>query len=1544
MATSHQSSFELGLILPMPATKSVDATREEANRPERAELPSALTTALEEMLQWTPVKPTRDSFKSLDIRWKSVAERINSAAAETQKPSAGASSDTTKLISENLSMMRLTLLESKAGIENARELPFVQKAEARTSIPRSFALASAYLHAEGCRFKEQSFEGFMDAVQGKTALLASEIWNVKPFLELILLEQIAEQLSEFVSASKADAPSPSVACNANLSCAIKSLTRVTSLEWKAFFDKVCLVESVLRTDPAGSYASMDYESRQTYRTAVANLAARSTFGEAEVARKAIALARAAQHSALDARVKQRRSHVGFYLVDSGKAELSNELGYRPTLLGRARDFVLRWADVFYLLAIELLTFGAMALVIKGVHVSALGSLPIILLVLPAVECAVAAVNLIANRLFPPRKLAKRDFSKGIPSDCATVVAVPTLLSNAEQVRSAVRALEVRFLANRDQHMHFALVTDMPDAAQEPDENNELVQLCSGLVQKLNDKYSHENKGAFFHFHRHRVFNSAEGVWMGWERKRGKLIDFNRFLLKQADNFPVKIGDLSLLNNIRYVITLDLDTQLPPGAGHRLIGTLAHPLNRAVINPRTNKVVEGYGILQPRVDINLKSTDRSWFAKLLSGDTGVDMYTHAVSDVYQDLFGEGIFTGKGIYEVETFEKVLDNRFPENLILSHDLIEGEYVRTGLVSDIEVVDDYPSHYRSFSSRKHRWVRGDWQIMFGLLPRIPNASGQLLRNPLNHMSRWKIIDNLRRSLTELATLVVLLYGWLVLPEAAWRWTLAAIVILLFPTYFPLLVAAVTAGKAWFRAEFWKSLWADFVLGTCRTFVRLVFLCHQSFIALDAVVRSLVRMKFTHKKLLQWETAADAELMGRGKAGLVDVYLKWSLLFSIAIGSLILLRNPSSLPIAAPFLFLWGTALWTGEWLNRAPRRRNGEIKDAEDRKMVRNATLRTWRFFREFSNAQENWLIPDIVQQEPPLVAHRVSPTNLGLLLNSRLAAHDLGFLTSKEFIEQTEATFETVSRMPKSRGHFYNWYENSTLEPVAPLFVSTVDNGNLVSSLWTLKQGCLEILKQPLLRAAVWEAIQDHLDLLIEVTTQQHGEIEFLAAARALKKRADELDPAQPHQLESLCSFAEEVSRLREALPESYVTAEVAWWTNEFCDRVEAVLQSTVSLTPWLDTRFQQTPSVSESDKERLAAELTLESLPRLYGQLCEKLEPSEETLRGALQSAIRLAEETVSRLNKIARGAESMANGMDFGLLFDQKKKLFSIGFEDGQDGVSKYHYDLLASEARTAVFCAIAKGEAPQETWFQLKRSYRSYKQDEVLLSWSGTAFEYLMPCLWMKAHPGTLLERGVSAAIRAQQNFAKENGVPCWGISESSCNFRNPDGHYLYHAFGVPPLALHTDDRSGDLVIAPYASFLALFFDTRNSVKNFWKMKQLGWISPYGFYEAADFTPSRVNNEVGHEVVRNWMAHHQGMCMLAAANVLCDSAMQRRFHAEPRVAANERLLHEKLPRTLPYEEETETISKSAPALLRLGLRPHPGFRGLLPKLLLKGEN
>ena len=1564
MATTYHTPSDLRLILPAPSTPSNGSNKDAATRLGPTAVEPATSSDRPritiDVSGWKLVD-RRDSRVSLEAKRKTIGARIDAAAGMLKKITSTGLCLTgdARILSGALSDIQLALLESEAAIQVTPKLPHVERPDEKPAIPRSYALAASFLQASQYAFDESSFAEFVIEVQEAVALEMFEVWNLRAFLELEILEQISNALpgisldkqdeqpdSDGVSEPQGSAPSP-------FASLVLSLQEVSELNWKLFFEAISQTEQILRSDPQGAYERMDFETREAYREVVTEFAKRSQSSEPEVARKAIALAQTASKEKLrNNGASDRSTHVGYYLRDKGRTELKNSIGYRPPLSTRIRETVLRSPDYFYLIGIEVITLGAIVALLALSHASTPGILAVALFLVPAVECAVAVMNLLAAALFKPKRLPRLDFSRGIPKECATVVAVPTLLSSEEQVRHAMRGLEIRFLANRDANLHFALLTDSPDSTQQFDDKDDALDaLCSDLIDKLNRKYAHEQKGTFSHFHRHRTYNAGEGVWMGWERKRGKLLEFNRFLLSQEDAFPLKAGNWAALKNIRYVITLDLDTQLPRDAARRLVGTLAHPLNQAVVDAATNTVAEGYGILQPRVDISVRSARRSRFASFLSGDTGYDMYTRAVSDVYQDLFGAGIFTGKGIYEVRTFQKVLEHRFPNNAILSHDLIEGEYARTGLVSDIEVVDDYPSHLSAFTRRKHRWMRGDWQIVFALLPFVRNYFGEIVRNPLSHVSRWKIIDNLRRSLTDFAIFLLLLCGWFAAPPASVYCTLAALGILAFPTYFQFVFSILTGGKALFTKAFWINLCSDFVGAHTTILFRIAFLCHQSLVAVDAVVRTVIRMKFTRRKLLEWETASDAEQDENDGKHLVDAYLKWTLPLSLAICAMIALVQPSSLLPALPFLLLWGSSNWICKWLNK-PQHSGENTVSEDDNALVRNVALRTWRFLREFCNAEENWLIPDIVRENPSLVAHHVSPTNLGLLLNSRLAAHDLGFATLKEFIRDTERTLAIAERLPKFRGHLYNWYSTRTLKPVAPLFVSTVDNGNLLCSFWTLKQGCLDAIKQPLFRPNLWQGILDNVDLLIELLSAEKDRTELLSAARVLRQQIAALAGPDLKRFDSLSALEVDVAVFIQAVSKSEPSPEIASWVRELSSRVSNLTEMVWDFAPWLHGKLRTAYSSTQSDAEQLVAGLSLGSIPRAHRRIAESIDattPAGESssewggsstlLREALENSARVCKETTQRLTTLASNIQSMIDEMHFGFLYNDKKKMLSIGYDAGEGLLSKCHYDLLPSEARAAVFGAIAKSDIPEESWFELRRLYAKFEHEPVLRSWTGTAFEYLMPNLWFKIYPDTVLDHGARAAIRAQQKFARKNHVP-WGISECSCNEKLPDGHYRYHAFGVPGLALNHDGAPDDLVVSPYSTFLGMLVDRTHALENIRKMKQLGWLSRYGFYEAADYTPSRVSDGKSHEIVCNWMAHHQGMILVAAANVLCDSSIQRRFHAEPCVAATERILQEKRPRVITIEKDADAIREQLPVPRgEFGeAMQRPEFRDLVPGL------
>ena len=1488
---------------------------------------------------------TKQGDHLLRQKWAQAKQAIESQAQSLKDLEAAGQtlSSQAKFFLDEYELVRGTVQEIGKFISQPASLTQVEIAGSRC-LPRAYMGVARYLRTMKYEFDEQSFAQFFTALQEMAPFEMAELWKLRSFAELFLLETLGECATDFEPArSVSEAPSmPSadeVGSEGNAphtsQKVIASLRFIANADWRELLEHINLVENILRRDPAGAYPRMDFDSRESYRNTIVRMAKRSEASEQSIAQLALSLASRARRTR-DDRLAEQQSHVGYYLVGKGRKELEQEIGYQRTFPECMRSFVLRWPDFSYILGIELLTFAVIAAAFLGVGLKAPGFAIVALLLLPAAECAVALINQITTTLFPPKVLPKLDFAKGIPAECTTMVVVPTLLTSEEQMKRAVRDLEIRFLGNRDANLHFALLTDPPDSSQQFDERDALAPACAELIETLNRRYGYEGKGSFFLFHRDRSYNQPEDIWMGWERKRGKLLDFNNLLLGAGDNFRLKTGNVSVLNQVKYVITLDLDTQLPRDAARRLVGAIAHPLNKAVVDPETNTVVEGYGILQPRVDISIQSAHRSRLAALFSSDAGFDIYTRAVSDVYQDLFGEGSFTGKGIYEVKTFQQVLEHRFPCNAILSHDMIEGAYARAGLVSDIEVIDDYPSHMSAFSRRKHRWVRGDWQILFWLLPRVPDFFGKMVRNPLSIMSRWKILDNLRRSLTEVAMFIMLLSGWLFFPGQAPYWTLASLAILALPTYASFAMAILRARRSALTSDFWRNLGADFGVAQANLFMRLACLCHQSLVTVDAVVRAIVRMTVTHERLLEWETSSEAEERSAKKSP-VEIYLEITPWLSFFVGLFLAIDRPESFMVALPLLVLWGVSKPVVQWLSLPAKAPNARM-EAENEQLLRQSALRTWRLFREFSTPEENWLIPDTVQSPSSLIVHRISTTNLGLLLNARLSAMDLGFFTLPEFVSDTEKSFEAVDRMPRSNGQLFNWYDTRTLEPVKPPFISSVDNGNLVCCLWTLKQGCLGAVNEPLFHNALWSGIVDHLDVLEDILQKERWD-ERLTLVQRLRQRARALGSKLEPWAEALPELEGDAIVLDKTL--SHAGGEAAWWGHELCLRFTHLQAMLYDFAPWLAPQFAK--YVGEHDLLNMARSerMTLQSLPRLCAALDRKLEEilQHEEAGSEAQSALRLLRSAIARTNEIAASlskqltalaqkAEILAKDLSFTAFYDAKKKALSIGYEVEEQRVAPYFYELLPSEARAAAFVAIAKGEIPQESWLALERRYTSYAGEHVLLSWTGTMFEYLMPMLWMKTYPNTILDETTQAAVRAQQKFAESKSIP-WGVSESSCLKLSVDGQYHYQAFGVPALGIK-QEKPADLVVSPYSTFLALLANPAAAVQNLRALQDLNLLGTYGFYEAADFTPSRVNPGNTCEPVRCWLAHHQGMSLMAVANVLCDSSIQRRFHAEPLVASTERLLHEKAPRTVVLEPTPE-FDTAAAAAEKSDERAHDGL-------------
>ncbi len=1130
--------------------------------------------------------------------------------------------------------------------------------------------------------------------------------------------------------------------------AITSLRLCATLDWREYVEAVSLVDRVLLRDPAGAYGRMDFLSRDQQRQAVETLSEASGDGQVRVALKAIESARQAAAAGSPA---DRAAHVGYHLLDRGRADLEADMAYHPGLGTRARRALLRRASGLYLSAIFILTAVLVAAAVLYAR-RAGGTLAFLiavglLVVLPATELALAAIQAVITRVVGPKRLPRLDLSGGVPDTARTMVIVPTILTSVEGVETLLDHLEVLALGNLDPCVHFAILSDFADTStpDTPDDAVTLERARTGITE-LNAKLGPGHANRFFLFHRDRQWNVGEGAWIGWERKRGKIEEFNRLLRGATDtSFSTRIGDLTVLPLVRYCITLDSDTRLPRDAAKRLIGVISHPLNQPQFDRRTGRVMYGYGILQPRVSVTMASAAGSLFARTYAGHTGVDPYTTAVSDVYQDLFQEGIFTGKGLYDVDAFSAALEGRVPENSLLSHDLFEGLHARTALVTDIEVVDDYPSSVLAHARRQHRWVRGDWQILWWLFPFVPSREG-LKRNRLPLIARWKILDNLRRSLIPPGTLLLLVLGWTVLPGHPAVWTAAALAGLAFPSVSR---AFAVLGGPWKRQTwpaFLRVAADDLETDAARAGLQLSFMASEAAERVHAIAVTLVRLSVTHRGLLEWETAAaTATRSGPPRLSAFINGMIASPLLAIATLAVVAAVRPTAMPIAFPVLLLWIAAPWVAYALSRPVPRRRAPLTP-EDRGYLLDVARKTWRYFDAFVGDQDHALPPDNVQFAPDqVIAHRTSPTNIGLGLLATLAAHDLEFIDRAELVDRIDRTLTTIEGLERFDGHLLNWYDTQTLKPLMPAYVSTVDSGNLAGALLTLAVG------------------------------------------------------------------------LRDLAP-------------------------------------------------------------------------------------------------SLAERATALFDAMNFRFLFDPKRQLFAIGFRladaEGPPRLDGAYYDLLASEARLASFIAIAKGDVPEMHWFHLGRSITSVHGAPVLLSWSATLFEYLMPLLMMRTYPDTLLDESCRTVVRRQMDYAADSGVP-WGISESAYNLVDRHGNYQYKAFGVPGLGMKRG-LGDEVVVAPYATALAVMIDPAASAANLRRLATLGAEGEYGFFDAIDYTHRGPEDAAHGEhrvpgtgvVVPSYMAHHAGMTIVALTNALLGDRMIERFHADPRVQATELLLQERVPREM----------------------------------------
>ncbi len=1270
---------------------------------------------------------------------------------------------------------------------------------------------------------------------------------------------------------------------------ITSMRLISELEWSEFFESASLVDEALRDD--SDFAEMDFATRNLYRSAIEELSRGSRLTEIEIADAALAAA---------GRTGGGTDHMrdpGYHLVGRGRQAFESAIGYRTPFWRTPGKWIKRRGPGPYGSAIVLIAAAALAtaLLVLAAHDIAGWRLVLLCLigVFPALDVSVAFVNRVVTTAFHATILPGLALREGIPPQFRTVVVVPTLLTTPESIEEQVEQLEIHFLSSPEGEIHFALLSDLVDATSErTSDDEELFSVAAQGIARLNRRYGPAPAGdRFLLLHRRRVWSDVQQKWMGWERKRGKLHELNRLLRGAEDTTFVDAGGSAsaLPVGVRYVITLDSDTRLPRETARRLIGKLSHPLNRSRYDVESGRVLDGYVVLQPRVTPSLPiGREGSIFQRIVSSTPGLDPYAAAVSDVYQDLFGEGSYAGKGIYDVDAFEAALADRVADGTLLSHDLFEGIFARSGLVSDIEVVEEFPARYDVGAARQHRWARGDWQLLPWLLGRRDASTTERTRSSLSVIGRWKILDNLRRTLSAPAGFLALVAGWTLPLHAAALWTVFVLATIVLPTLLPVAAVIVPRRTGITARSHTRALGKDLWLAARQTVFQVTFLPHQAWLMADAIGRTLYRLFCSHRDLLEWVTAAQASLSDR--PGVAGFYRRMGggVAATFVAALVVHFVGSAAVWIAVPFVLLWIASPAIAYWISRAPSEDKEFPVGAADARALRLIARRTWRYFETFVTTADNQLPPDNFQEDPnPVLAHRTSPTNIGLYLLATVSSRDLGWAGTIETVSRLEQTFMVLDRLQRFRGHFYNWYDTGDLRPLEPRYVSTVDSGNLAAHLVTVANAAREWISQPVAHGIAAVGARDSLLLLREAkralpagpSSQRvdwpgfEGRIDAIDAGL---RGIDESDVDLADKLQDLADHAGElVAIIRRVAPEGSDQAcgDLLFWS-------EATLRS---IQGWRRD-VTQTPGAARVMAQRLSA---------------------------------------------LETTARQLAAAMEFGFLVDPHRRLLSIGYRAADGTLDPSCYDLLASEARLASFFAIAKGDVATRHWFRLGRPVTAIRHGAALISWSGSMFEYLMPSLVMRAPAGSLLAQTNHLIVRRQVDYGDTLGIP-WGISESAYNARDLELTYQYSNFGVPGLGLKRG-LSENAVVAPYATALAAMVDPARAAANLARLASVGALGRYGYYEALDYTRSRLPDGAEFAIVRAYMAHHQGMTVVAIANVLLGGIMRERFHAEPQVQATELLLQERTPRDVsvahPRAEEVQTAA-------RIGDLPFPKVRRL----------
>lgn len=1272
---------------------------------------------------------------------------------------------------------------------------------------------------------------------------------------------------------------------------INSIREVEAINWRESFEKVSVVENILKKDPANIYDKMDFESRDYYRHRIEKIAKSIKKPESFVAKKAI-------ECAIEANENQGgdyEKHVGYYIVDKGIDWLRTKTNFKNKGVSKIKDNIKKHAVGYYIGTIILFTGITMLIFMAASYFNDTERvlwryiIAGVVLLIPCSEIVISILNWSVNHLTISRLVPKLELKEGIGENNRTIVVIPTIINNVKKVHELVNNMEVYFLGNMDKNLYFALLSDFKDSTLKVEkEDKEIVKAALNEIKKLNKKYAKDREDIFYFFSRYRQYNEKEGIWLGWERKRGKLMEFNQLIRgNNKTSYDVISGDISSLKKAKYVITLDCDTQLPRDSAKKLVGAMAHILNIPHVEKDKKRVIRGYGIMQPRISVSINSANKTLFSRIFSGETGIDTYTTAVSDVYQDLFGEGIFTGKGIYDIDTFNYMLSEEIPENSILSHDLLEGEYTRCALATDIELIDGYPAYYNSSAKRLHRWVRGDWQ----LLPWFKN------KESLRTLSKFKMLDNLRRSLLAPSIIILFALSFNFLPDGTDKWLIAAILALICPLLFDVSETVVSPIRG-------ISLSGEIKDGKTvleQIFLIFCFLPYTAYLMIDAIIRTLYRLVISKKNLLEWQTADDVEAKS-GKNLKDYVSSMWpASLISVAIFGAAFLKSSNSGLFMIPSCALWFISPYIAYYISKDIKNKEFKLTDLQE-KMLRRISRKTWAYFEDFVNEKDNWLAPDNYQEDPANgVARRTSPTNIAMGLTSNLTAYDLGYIGLEENLQRLNNILNSMDKLKKYKGHFYNWYDTETMNTLNPEYISTVDSGNLVGYLWLISENLDEYKKTPLINKNMMKGICDTLSLANEEIDKELG-VKNIYGDIIQKINNTNFDLVFWKKV-----LSEIFSKVVD-IEKSQRNKEL-YWNSKVKSTVAKALGEMQRNFPWIDLVEKNRDEIGELYRKlnSLALQIPLNSFLKEVDKLSIECKKYNNDLQQLLNNSRVAVEKVLIIIEELKQIVNRMARDTDFTMVYDKKRGLFAIGYDVEKDSLGKSYYDLLASEARQASFVAIAKGDIDQKHWFKLGRAMTIMGRSKGLVSWSGTMFEYLMPLLIMKSYPDTLLDATYKSVVEGQKKYCRSKKVP-WGVSESAFRSFDVSMNYQYKAFGIPGIGLKRG-LVNELVVSPYSTVMALQVDAQGSISNMERLIEEGLEGRYGFYEAVDYTKDRIPKGNKSSIVKCFMVHHEGMSLMALDNVLKDNILQKRFHNISKVKATELLLQEKVPSRIVYERE-----------------------------------